>query len=240
MDQEKKGLGIVEVVGYGACSMGALMFQASFVSYQLLAFLTNVSGFSTVVAATIFSFANLIKIITMAASGTLIDGVTFKSGKFRTWCLIGGFVSVASSLMFFKFDMAEAAYIVVFVALFVINQLGYNFMWTGSRALVGPMSSSSTDAMKLATAAQIGSSAAGIIYGIVAMPLMSAAPASQPYGRAMRIALSWGNGYGSIPQEKERRAFQNHIPLCSRCGMAVVLPQIFIFPTAWKSPFLVC
>lgn len=168
--------------------MFSLTFSATFLSYMLLAFLTNVAGFSTVAAASIYSASTLIKVAATLCSGIIVDGINWKSGKFRTWTLIGGFLMLASSVMFLNFGMSEGAYTVVFLILFFINQLAYQFEWVGGRSLVGPLSKNSADGISLTTAAQIGTMGAGIIYGLISTGLLAAFAASkQPYFMPMFI-----------------------------------------------------
>lgn len=185
MAQEKaKGtLKLPTIIGYGAAGMFAIGIQVNFVAYILLAFLTEVAGFPTVVAASINTIANLVKLVAMILSGIIIDATYLKSGKYRTWVLIAGvFALLTTGTMFMKFNMNQTLYVVVFLVIFFVNQLAYSIAWTGGRALVGPMSKTSADGIALTSAAQIGSSAAGIVYGLINASLLAAfAATASPY-----------------------------------------------------------
>lgn len=176
MAQQKgnRTLSFPVIVGYGTGGMFALLMSASFISYMLMPFLTQSAGFSTVVAATIYSSANIVKLVSMLISGIIIDGISMKWGKYRSWVLIGGLIlMVSTGLCFTNFGLNEGLYAIVFLVLFFINQTGYNVAWTGGRALVGPMSKTSADAMMLTSAAQIGSSAAGTVYGLISAAILA-------------------------------------------------------------------
>ncbi len=185
MTQEKvkATISLPKAIAYGGGGMFALTLSASYLSYMLMPFLTEASGLSTGMAATVYSLNNLIKIIAMVFSGVIIDRFAFRSGRYRAWCLIGGIVmTIFTGLSMTRFDLPEAAYVVVFLALFFLNQLGYNFVWTSSRALVGPMSKNSQDGVLLTTAAQLGSTAGATVYGLISTGLMAVfASASAPY-----------------------------------------------------------
>ncbi len=179
----KATISLPKAIAYGGGGMFALTMSASFVSYMLMPFLTEASGFSTAMAATVYSLNNIVKIIAMIASGVIIDRFAFRSGKYRTWCVIGGVVmTIFTGLSMTRFNLPEGAYVVVFLFLFFMNQIGYNLMWTGSRSLVGPMSKNSQDGVVLTTAAQLGSTAGGTVYGLISTGIAAAfAASSQPY-----------------------------------------------------------
>ena len=181
--KEKATISLPKAIAYGGGGMFSLMFSASFLSYMLMPFLTEASGFSTTMAATLFSLQNVVKIVAMIASGVVIDRFAFRSGKYRPWCLIGGvMMTIFTGLSLTRFNLPEPVYVVVFILFFFLNQLGYNFIWTSSRSLVGPMSKNSQDGVLLTTAAQLGTSFSGTIYGLISTGIVAAFAATNlPY-----------------------------------------------------------
>ena len=173
-EKSKRTLSWPTIFGYSTGGMFALIITANYISYMLMPFLTESAGFSTVVAASISSGANIVKLISMLLSGMIIDGINMKWGKYRSWVLIGGFVMLATTgLVFTNFHLNEGLYAIVFLIIFFINQTGYNIAWTGGRALVGPMSKTSEDGVLLTSGAQIGSSAGGVVYGMVSTAVIA-------------------------------------------------------------------
>ena len=170
-EKQKGTLSLAQLIGYGACSMGTLTFTASWVAYMVLPFLTNIAGFSTAAAAGIYSLSNIIKVLATIAGGSIIDSVNWKKGKFRTWTLVGGIAILVFSCMFFKFDLPEKVYVIVFTVLFFMNQFAYQCAWVGARSLVIKFSKNNQDNVNLATAAQLGSMGAGVIFGLIYVKL---------------------------------------------------------------------
>ena len=178
---EKATLSMLQAAGYCLGGMHSLIYQASFLSYMLLPFLTNVAGFSMTAAAAIYSASTLIKIIATLVAGVIVDSVNFKSGKFRTWTLIGGVLLLITSICFYKFNLSEGVYTVVFFILFFLNQLAYQFHWNGTRSLVGCFAKNGADNVLLTSAAQIGTSLGGIIFGLIYIKLIQVIGGTQSY-----------------------------------------------------------
>lgn len=164
-----------QVVLYGFCGMFLNTFYLMFLAYFRLVYLTNVLQLSTTIAATVNSLATWGNVVTMLLAGILIDRFNFKTGKFRTWAVVGGVVmSIVFPLLFSNLGLSQAAAGALFIVLFVVQSVGYNCLWVAERSLVGPMSSSSDDANNLAMAAQQGSTLGGLLFGVVNTPIMTA------------------------------------------------------------------
>ncbi|MCI9134736.1 MAG: MFS transporter [Lachnospiraceae bacterium] len=176
MSKEKKTLRNSEIVGYGLGGMFTYGFQLAVTGYYLMYFMTDVIGFSAMLAATIYSAIQWIKMGTMVFSGVIIDTVNFKSGKYRTWTLISGIgLGIFFPLSFVYFGLPTSAYVVVFLALYSLMTLCYNVGWTSMRALIGKMSKNSSDVVLLNTSAQIGGTASGVLYGYIGYPILGIA-----------------------------------------------------------------
>lgn len=181
----QKTLPFSALVAYGGGGMFSYGFFNNFLAYNTLFFLTDVAGFPSVVAASMYSAIQLLKIITMTISGVVIDSTSLKWGKYRSWIGIGCILIVVSGgTMFLNFSALETTfYGVLFVFLYALCNFGYNLMWSGSRSLVGPMSKSSADGIRLTSAAQVSSTIAGTVYGVISTPLLAffTARTSAPY-----------------------------------------------------------
>ena len=164
-----------QVVLYGFCGMFLNTFYLMFLAYFRLVYLTNVLQLSTTIAATVNSLATWGNVVTMLLAGVLIDKINFKTGKFRTWAVVGGVVmSIVFPLLFSNLGLSQATAGALFIVLFVAQSVGYNCLWVAERSLVGPMSSSGDDANNLAMAAQQGSTLGGLLFGVVNTPIMTA------------------------------------------------------------------
>ncbi len=176
MEKEKRTLPFKEVFGYGFGGMFMYGFQLCVTGYFLMYFMTDVAGFPTVLAATLYSAIQWIKMATMLFSGAIIDAVNFKSGKYRTWTLVAGIgLGIFFPLSFVYFDMSTTAYSVLFIIIYTIHTIFYNVGWTAMRALMGKMSRNGADLISLNVAAQVGGTASSVLYGYIG-PVILAIP----------------------------------------------------------------
>lgn len=162
-----------QVIAYGFCGMFLNTFYLMFLAYFRLVYLTDVLQLGTSVAALVNSLATWGNVVTMLLAGILIDKINFKTGKYRTWALVGGIImGIVFPLLFSNLGLSQAAASVLFIVLFVAQSIGYNCLWVAERSLVGPMSASSEDANNLAMAAQQASTLGGLLFGVVNTPIM--------------------------------------------------------------------
>lgn len=169
-----KKLTTMQVVMYGFLGMFMNTFYLMFLAYNRFYYLTNVLQLSTAVSATVNTLAVWGNVVTMLMAGVVIDKINFKSGKYRTWTLVGGIcMAIVVPLMFSDLHLGQAAAGALFIVLFIIQSIGYNCLWVAERSLVGPMSSCAEDANRLAMSAQQASTLAGLIYGVISTPIMT-------------------------------------------------------------------
>lgn len=162
-----------QVIAYGFFGMFLNTFYLMFLAYFRLVYLTDVLQLGTSVAALVNSLATWGNVVTMLMAGILIDKINFRTGKYRTWTLLGGIVmGIVFPLLFSDLGLSQAAASVLFIVLFVAQSIGYNCLWVAERSLVGPMSSSSEDANNLAMAAQQASTLGGLLFGVINTPIM--------------------------------------------------------------------
>ena len=170
-----QGLKKSQILLYGFFGMFLNTFYLMFLAYNRLFYLTNVLQLNTGIAAVVNTLSVWGNVVTMLLAGAIIEKFTFKSGKFRTWAVVGGLlVGVAFTLLFANFNMSQGAAGAMFVVMFVIQSIGYNTLWVAERSLVGPLSTTAADANSLAMVAQQGSTLGGLIYGVVNPYIMKA------------------------------------------------------------------
>ncbi len=187
MKESKMTLKWYERYGYGFGGLFSYSFYLMLQAYFLLFFLTDVLGFNPYVAAVIYSATQWIKVLTMIFAGTIIDATCLRMGKYRSWIAIGAVLTtIFATLMFTNMNLPAAVGVPVFLIAYILQSFGYNAMWTASRAVVGPMSKTSDDAVALAGSAQAGSSLGGIIYGLINAGVLAFwAFSGQEYGLTM-------------------------------------------------------
>jgi GPH family glycoside/pentoside/hexuronide:cation symporter len=172
---ENKKLKFSQLFAYGFFGMFLNTFYLMFLAYYRMFYLTNILQLDTSIAAIVNTLATWGNVVTMLIAGVIIDKINFKSGKYRTWTLVGGIVmAIVLPLLFSNLGLSQAAAGALFVVLFVVQSIGYNCLWVAERSLVGPMSSSTEDANNLGMFAQQGSTLGGIVFGLVYLPILNA------------------------------------------------------------------
>ncbi len=163
-----------QILLYGFFGMFLNTFYLMFLAYNRLFYLTNVLQLSTTISAIVNTLSVWGNVVTMVLAGILIDKINFKTGRFRTWTLVGGIVmGIVFPLMFSDLGLSQGAAGALFVVLFIVQSIGYNCLWVAERSLVGPMSGNAADANSLAMVAQQGSTLGGLLYGVISTPLMT-------------------------------------------------------------------
>ena len=86
MEKEKRTLKFSEIFGFGAGGMFTYGFQLMITGYYLLYYMTDIAGFSTVLAASLYSTIQIIKMVTMLFSGVrqvqnMGAGIRHRSGS---------------------------------------------------------------------------------------------------------------------------------------------------------------
>lgn len=160
---------LIDKIAYGFGGLFKTGLGAYIATYYWMYFLTDIAGVPTLLAATAKTAITAIKLIEMSLTGVLIDSTNFKSGRYRTWILIGDIaLFITSGLLFLRYTYSKPlTYVIVLLVIYAVNIFGYNVSWTSTRALVGLMATNTEDSVGLAAAATVGSHAAGIVYGVI-------------------------------------------------------------------------
>ncbi len=173
MEKEKKTLSTGTILGYGLGGMFPLGFVLCVAGYYLNIFMTDIVGFSAALAAVLYTGIQIIKMVTMAMSGAIVDKFEMKSGKYRTWILIAGIVlGISFPLCFLYLDIPTSVYTVVFVIFYIVQSLAYNVSWTAQHAVIAPMSKNSADVVLLNTVSQFAGLFTSVVYMIVGNALL--------------------------------------------------------------------
>lgn len=163
MEKEKSTLKFGTIAGYGLGGMFPIGFVLCLAPY-ILNFLIQV-GFDTITAGAIYTAIQIIKMVTMAMSGAIVDKFNIKAGKYRTWILIANIalaVSFPINWIVLKVDLK--VYLVVIIVSYFIQSLAYNVSWTAQHAVIAPMSKNNADVVLLNTVSQFGGLFTSVIY----------------------------------------------------------------------------
>ena len=173
MNKEKSTLSFKTILGYGLGGMFPLGFVLCMANYLNL-FMTDVVGFSAAMAAVLYTAIQIIKMVTMAVSGAIVDKFDIKAGKYRTWILISGILlGISFPLCFLYLDIPTGVYVAVFVIFYVIQSLCYNVSWTAQHAVIAPMSKNNADVVLLNTVSQFGGLFTSVVWMIVGTALFN-------------------------------------------------------------------
>ena len=172
--ENKRTLGPVTLTLY--CLGG--MFPAGFVlvitGYYFLFFMTDILLLPTAMAATVYSAIQWWKLFSMVASGMIIDGIPLRSGRYRGWSLIAGFVqAIAFPLAFADFGLPPLASAISVFVFEAILMLGYNVAWTALRTLPAKMAKTSQDINWLNVMSNVGGSIPSLIWGVLSGALLA-------------------------------------------------------------------
>lgn len=154
------------------------MFPAGFVlvitGYYFMYFMTDMLGLPTAMAATVYSGIQWWKLLSMVASGMIIDGIPLKSGRYRGWSLIAGFVqAIAFPLAFADFGLPPVAAAVVVFIFEAILMLAYNVAWTALRTLPAKMAKTSQDINWLNVMSNVGGTIPSLLWGTLSGAMLS-------------------------------------------------------------------
>jgi len=167
MAKEKSTFKFGTILGYGLGGMFPLGFVLCLANY-LNIFMTDFAGFSAALTAVLYTAIQIIKMVTMALSGAVVDKWEMKAGKYRTWVLIGGIVlGISFPVCFLYLDVAPAVYTAIFIAAYVVQSFAYNVAWTAQHAVIAPMSKNNSDVVLLNTVSQFAGLFTSVVFMIV-------------------------------------------------------------------------
>ena len=161
------------IYGYGLGEFG-FTFLLFFISYYLMAFMTDVLKLRTGLAAVLYTGVQWVEAVTMIFSGLYIDRPHRLNGKFRPWLIIGSVILLAGMVVFYTvFPVAVWLRAVIFVLGYLVAYWGYNLMWVSYRTMLGPLSRNPQDAISLNSASAQMGSAAGLCFSFICVRLLN-------------------------------------------------------------------
>ena len=163
-----------EKFGYSAGYFSISLFSDT-ISIYLMAFFTNMLGLSPLVAGNIFLVARVWDAVNDPVMGTMADRTRTKWGSYRPYILFG---CVPQSLFFILcfafpgFLQTPTAKLVWAYVIYICYGMANTMINVPTGALNNVMTTDGGERASLATFKNVGASAAGLISGEIAMPLI--------------------------------------------------------------------
>lgn len=176
MDNNKRTLSWSTIFSYGAGGMFAYGFELVVVGYFVNYLMTDILMIPTLMAATLNTIIQAVKVVSMILAGVVIDSTNPKWGRYRTWYLFGSIaMGITLPLTFLYLGLEPAVAGVVFIIIYTIHMTSYNIGWTALRTLAGVLGKTGNDSVILASTSNIAGTLPSIIYPFIG-PIIFAIP----------------------------------------------------------------
>ncbi len=202
-------LPLKEKSGYGIGAFGTEMISTTVASY-LMVFMTGVLGIPAAAAGTMFLVAKIWDAINDPIMGTIADRTRTKWGSYRPYVLFG---CIPQSLFFILcfaipgFLTTPTSKLVWAYAIYICYGMANTAINVPTGALNNVMTTDGNERASLATFKNVGASAAGLISGVIAMPLI----------------LFFGKGEVNG---------QGYLGFAIVCGVISIFAYVFMFATS--------
>ena len=163
-----------EKTGYGIGAFGTEMISTTVASY-LMVFMTGVLGIPAGAAGTMFLVAKIWDAINDPIMGTIADRTRTKWGSYRPFILFGCIPQSIFFVLCFAFPgflQTPTSKLVWAYAIYICYGMANTMINVPTGALNNVMTTDGNERASLATFKNVGASAAGIISGVIAMPLI--------------------------------------------------------------------
>jgi len=160
--------------------------------YYFTAFLTDYAEFSLKTVQAIQFITGGFDIGCALLAGFMLQKINLKfGGKYRSWFLIGPLpVAGLFALQFTKIG-SETTAIVIIIMAFIVSHLIWNTVTASSGAMVGRMAKHPRELTILSTSRAQGMAAAGLVFSVTGLPLITffSARAGQITGMTITVAI---------------------------------------------------
>lgn len=170
---DRPSAGVINLFSLGETGFQLMMYLA--VTYYAY-FLTDVAAVGAATAGTILLVARIGDAISVPIAGAIIEKTSPRWGKYRSWLLMAPPVTAVLFVLMFTDFAALSAPVkaLVFGTLYVCAHFSVNLAWTAQTALIPVIGVNQEDRVALSSRRQQAVSAAQIIFGIIAMPMVMA------------------------------------------------------------------
>ncbi len=139
-------------------------------------FLTDVAAIGAATAGTILLFARIGDAFSVPVAGAIIEKTNLKWGKYRSWLLVVPPITATFFiLMFTNFSsLSTAAKAITLGSIYVCAHFFVNLAWSAHTALIPVLGFHQEDRVTISSRRQQFVSAAQILLGLIAMPMIIA------------------------------------------------------------------
>lgn len=168
---ERPKASVINLFCIGETGFQLMMYLA--INYYAY-FLTDVAAIGAATAGTILLLARIGDAVSVPIAGAIIEKTNLRWGKYRSWLLVAPPVTaLLFILMFTNFGAMSTATKAVFLgAIYVIAHFSVNLAWSSHSALIPVLGFNQEDRVTISSRRQQAVSAAQIILGLIAMPMI--------------------------------------------------------------------
>lgn len=170
---ERPTAGVINLFSIGETGFQLMMYLA--INYYAY-FLTDVAAIGAATAGTILLLARIGDAISVPIAGAIIEKTNLRWGKYRSWLLlVPPITATLFILMFTNFSsLSTATKAVTLGANYVCAHFFVNLAWSAHTALIPVLGVHQEDRVAISSRRQQFVSAAQILLGLIAMPMIIA------------------------------------------------------------------
>ena len=168
---EKLGKPVLYTFGTGDLFF-TLMVNMEIIYFAI--FLTDVAQFSLITSNIILYITGTADIVCALVAGFILQKVTLKfGGKYRSWLLVGPPIVAPLFVLQFSKIGSEFTAAVILTLGFVASHFLFNIVFAATGSMVGTLSQIPDERTILSTSRAQGMSAAGLIFAVTALPMIT-------------------------------------------------------------------
>jgi len=167
-------LPVKEKTGYGIGAFGTEMISTTVASY-LMVFMTGVLGIPSKAAGIMFLVAKIWDAVNDPIMGTIADRTRTKWGSYRPYILFGCIPQSVFFVLCFAFPgflQTPASKLIWAYVIYICYGMANTMINVPTGALNNVMTTDGNERASLATFKNVGASAAGLVSGVIAMPVI--------------------------------------------------------------------
>lgn len=164
---------VINLFSIGEMGFQLMMYLA--VNYYAY-FLTDVAAIGAATAGTILLLARIGDAVSVPIAGAVIEKTSFRWGKYRSWLLIAPPITATLFIIMFTnlSTLTPATKAITLGVVYVAAHFFVNLAWSAQSALIPVLGVQQEDRVALSSRRQQATSAAQILLGIIAMPMILA------------------------------------------------------------------
>jgi GPH family glycoside/pentoside/hexuronide:cation symporter len=169
--KEKKGLSSTLKYFFGVGDAGFVL-MSNIETFYFMTFLTDLAGFSAVIAGMINSVFTTVDACLSWLYGGIINGTKAKKwGRYRSWLVIIPWcVPFLYALMFLRISENEMLSAIVIIAAAIASHVAWNFAYVANATLVSVVGKTPEDKATLASSRATWNNIGGLLFSYLGLP----------------------------------------------------------------------